>query len=110
MSQTKPLSYGAVINTDLGSKFRVDPDTTTGLTFGYLGGTYTFGSSEITVAAGTVTLTASGTNYVTMNRSSGSISVTTDEYSQSTGTTTLYVVTTDVSGITGITDQRAAYI
>lgn len=53
--------------------FGIDPSTTTGLTFGYLGGYF----AGFTVANGTLTLTASTTNYVVVNRSTAVVSVAT---------------------------------
>lgn len=48
-----------------------DPDTTTGLTWGYLGGRW----GGFTVADGTVVLTPSATNYVVVERATGDVSV-----------------------------------
>ena len=53
--------------------YAVDPDTTTGLTLGYKGGRW----GGFAVTAGTVALTASSTNYVVVNRSTGAVSVST---------------------------------
>lgn len=55
--------------------YAVDPDNTPnpGLTLGYKGGRW--GGSAVT--AGTVALTASSTNYVVVNRSTGAVSVST---------------------------------
>lgn len=46
------------------AQFDEDPSTTIGLTWGYLAGAVRNGTSVVRVAAGTVTLTASTTNYV----------------------------------------------
>lgn len=53
--------------------FGIDPATTTGLTFGYKGGKF----NGVDVVDGTVSLTASSTNYVVANRSTGVVSVAT---------------------------------
>lgn len=53
--------------------YAVDPDNTTGLTLGYKGERW----GGFAVAAGTVSLTASSTNYVVVNRSTGAVSVST---------------------------------
>lgn len=50
-----------------------DPDTTTGLTWGYLAGRW----GGFAVTAGTLTLTNTATNYVVVNRANGAISVST---------------------------------
>ena len=59
------LAYAAV--------YGRDPDTTTGLTWGYLAGRW----GGFGVTAGTLTLTNGATNYVVVARSSGAISVST---------------------------------
>lgn len=53
--------------------YGIDPSTTTGLTFGYLGGQF----NGVTVANGTVALTASATNYVVAHRTTGAVTVAT---------------------------------
>jgi hypothetical protein len=56
------------------SVFAKDPATTTGLTWGYLGGRY---NSTVPVTAGTVTLTDAATNYVVFHRTTGAVTVAT---------------------------------
>lgn len=82
-----------------------DPDTTTALTWGYLGGRW--GGTAIT--AGTVTLTNAATNYVVVDRSTGAVS-------KSTATTAwnnpslyarVYKLTTAGSVVTATEDHRA---
>lgn len=82
-----------------------NPDTTSALTWGYLGGRW--GGTAIT--AGTVTLTNAATNYVVMHRETGAVSV-------STATTNwnnvslygrLYQLTTAGSAVTAEQDHRA---
>src|SRR5947207_2184256 len=47
-----------------GGAFTQDTDTTVGLTFGYKAGRFYNGSAIVEVAAGTVVLSATATNYV----------------------------------------------
>lgn len=56
-----------------GGAFSYDPDTTTGLTFGYKLGRVVFAGSVVEVAAGTIALTASNVNYVEVD-SAGTVS------------------------------------
>jgi hypothetical protein len=53
--------------------YGIDPATTTGLTLGYLGGEF----NGVTVANGTVALTASNTNYVVAHRTTGVVTAAT---------------------------------
>lgn len=54
--------------------YGINPATTTGLTFGYLGGEF----NGVTVANGTVVLTASATNYVVAHRTTGVVTAATN--------------------------------
>lgn len=54
--------------------YGIDPATTTGLTLGYLGGEF----SGVSVPSGTVTLTASATNYVVAHRTTGVVTAATN--------------------------------
>lgn len=82
-----------------------NPDTTELLTWGYLGGRW----GGFAVAAGTLTLTASATNYIVVARATGVISVSAaatnwdnaDDYAR------VYLVTTGASGVTAVEDHRA---
>jgi hypothetical protein len=82
-----------------------DPTTTTGLTWGYLGGRW----SGFAVASGTLTLPASSTVYITVSRATGVISASannanwanTDLYAR------VYKVTTGAVTVTSIEDCRA---
>jgi hypothetical protein len=56
-----------------GGAFSYDPDTTTGLTFGYKKGRVVFAGSVVEVAAGTIALSSSNTNYVEVD-SAGTVS------------------------------------
>ena len=86
--------------TDFGN----DAGTTTGLTYGYLAGVIRSDNVVTSVSAGTVTLTASSTNYVEVN-SSGTVSANTTGFT--TGRYPMAQVVTDGSGITSNTDKRA---
>lgn len=75
-----------------------------GLTWAYYGGRG-FGN---TIADGTVTLTASATNYIVANRSTGAVSVatTTTNWNDSTGYYRVALIVTGASTITTETDYR----
>jgi hypothetical protein len=83
--------------------FGVDPRNTTALTFGYLGGKYRKADGTILeISDGTVTLTASATNYI--KETDGVVSVTTAAPSGwpgplSGGAKALYQVVCDSSGV-----------
>lgn len=79
--------------------------TTTALTWGYYGGRY--GGSS--VANGTVSLTASTTNYVVANRSTGAVSVSTATTNWNDNTTygRVYKIVTGTSSVTSYEDHRA---
>ncbi len=79
--------------------------TTTGLTYGYTGGNIRSGTTVTTVSAGTLTLSASATNYVEVS-SAGVVSKNTVGFTA--GSYPMATVTTDGSGITapGIVDKR----
>lgn len=76
-----------------------DPNTTTGLTWGYIGGTW-YG---FTVANGTLTLTASATNYVVVKRADGTVSssTATTNWNDSTNYARAWSIVAGTSGITG---------
>lgn len=81
-----------------------DATTTTGLTWGYLGGRW----GGFAVAAGTLTLTASNTNYIVAARATGVLSVSTastnwdntDDYARA------YKLTVGTSTVTAVEDHR----
>lgn len=77
---------------------------TSGLTWGYYGG-IAFGN---TVADGSVSLTASSTNYVVASRSTGAVSVSTSNtnWNNTTGYARLYQVVTGSAAVTSFTDYR----
>ncbi len=81
-----------------------DPVTSTGLTWGYKGGQY----NGATVADGTVALTASATNYVVANRTTGAVSVSTAtaSWNDTANYLRLYSVIAGVSTVTSSADFR----
>lgn len=83
-----------------------DARTTTGLTWGYVGGR--FGSALIT--SGTVTLDASATSYLVAAQADGAVSVsdTTTDWDDADNFLRLYKITTGASAVTGYEDHRQA--
>ncbi|MDN7456605.1 hypothetical protein [Burkholderia cenocepacia] len=79
--------------------------STAGLTWGYYGGNYQVGTTSNAIANGTVTLTASTTNYVYADNATGAVSVNTTGVP--TGKIPLYTVVTGVSGVASYTDLRS---
>lgn len=78
--------------------------TTAALTWGYMGGRYTKADgTNIAIANGTLTLTASMTNYVEVD-SVGSISINTSAFTA--GRTPLYTIVVGASTVTSYTDNR----
>jgi len=77
--------------------------TTTGLTFGYYGGVLNIDGTITTIADGTVSLSASQTNYVERTYA-GVVSANTTGFT--TGRIPLYVVVTGTAKITSVTDKR----
>ena len=77
--------------------------TTTGLVFGYWGGTYNWAGAFTTVTAGTVTLTASTTNYIEWTPG-GAVSFNTTGFTANR--LPMYEVVTGVSTMTTVTDRR----
>jgi len=84
--------------------FSQDTASTTGLTFAYNGGNLRLNNVVTPVTAGTVTLTASTTNYIEVD-SSGTVSV--NQAGFTAGRIPLFTVTTGASSITSSTDERA---
>lgn len=82
-----------------------NPDTTTGLTWGYLGGRW----GGTSIAAGTVTLTDAATNYVVAHRETGAVSVatTTTNWDDASLYARLYQLTTAGGLVTAEQDHRA---
>lgn len=79
--------------------------TTTGLTWGYYGGTYMVGATANAVANGTLTLTASTTNYVYADNVTGAVSANTTGFPA--GKIPLYSIVTGTSTVTSYTDYRS---
>jgi hypothetical protein len=100
------LTLDAII-TYLGSSttgyFEKDDATTTGLTFGYRAGKVQFNNTIVEVAAGTLALTASNTNYIEVD-SAGVVSVNTSGFTL--GKKPLWVLVADTSTITTYSDKR----
>ena len=89
--------------------FAQDATTTTGLTFGYKAGSFHKRSDNTitTVAAGTIALTASNTNYIAYRPGTGIVKVLAPWTSNSTvGDLPLWVAVTDTDSITSLTDVR----
>ncbi|WP_101048669.1 hypothetical protein [Macromonas nakdongensis] len=82
-----------------------NPDTTDLLTWGYLGGRW----GGFAVAAGTLTLTASATNYIVVARATGvvSTSTATTNWDNADAYARVYRVTTGTVGVTAVEDHRA---
>ena len=85
--------------------FGNEPATTTGLTYGYYGATLYRSGAPVTIAAGTIGMTASATNYV-QRTVQGVVSVNTTGYL--TGNIPMATVVTGSTAITTITDTRPA--
>lgn len=85
--------------------YGVDPDTTTGLTWGYLGGRW----GGFVVTTGTLSLTDNAENYIVVERSTGAITVATattnwnnqTTYARAFHLTTLSGVVTDIRDYRG---------
>ena len=89
------------------SDFDEDGATTTGLTWGYNAGTIRKDNAITSVAAGTVSLTASTTNYVEVD-DAGAVSVNQSGFTA--GRIPLRELTTDGSSITASTDKRGLFL
>ncbi|WP_198391668.1 hypothetical protein [Burkholderia ubonensis] len=76
-----------------------------GLTWGYYGGNYVVGSTINAIANGTVTLTASTTNYLYANATTGAVSVNTTGFPA--GSIPLYSIVTGSTTVTSYTDDRS---
>lgn len=87
------------------SVFARNAETCVGLTWGYLGGRW----GGTSIANGTVTLTASSTNYVVFERSSGTVSVatTTTNWNDTATYGRLYKITAGSTTVSSYEDHRA---
>ncbi len=85
--------------------YAMNPETTTGLTWGYLGGRW----AGFAITAGTVLLAATNTNYVVVARATGVVSVATSttNWNNTTDYARVYLLTTGASTVTGIQDFRS---
>lgn len=77
--------------------------TTSGLTWGYYGGTISFNGGRLQIANGTLTLAVSSTNYIEATRA-GVISSNTSAFTP--GRWPLYIAYTDASSVTSYNDFR----
>lgn len=110
MTQTN-IKFSQVDATEIASKEAVNSaylfghnvGTSSGLTFGYYGGTTYVDGALTTISNGTLVLTASSTNYIETTRT-GVISANTTGFT--TGRIPLYTLVTNGSSITGYTDHR----
>jgi hypothetical protein len=87
--------------------YSLNPATTTGLTWGYLGGNF----NGVSVANGTVALTASNTNYVVAHRTTGVVTAatTTTNWLNTAVYLQLYQIVAGVSTVTSSDDKRQAF-
>ena len=81
-----------------------DPTTTTGLTWGFEGGRW----SGFAISAGTVSLTASATNYLTVARATGVLSVSTSitNWNNQTDHARAYLIVAGATTVTSFEDHR----
>jgi hypothetical protein len=82
--------------------------TTSALTWGYLGGKVNIGGTITTIANGTLSLTASTTCYVEADASTGAVSVNTSAFTA--GRVNLYTVVTGTATVTSYTDYRTSAV
>jgi hypothetical protein len=86
-----------------GGAFSQNPDTTTGLTFGFKAGRFHNGLTLVSVSAGTVALSSSSTNYVEVDRA-GTVSANTTAFTS--GRLPLYTIVTGASTISTTTVSK----
>lgn len=86
-----------------GYAFGYKRNTTTGLTYGYYGGVFIDGGAIVTIADGTVALSAGSTNYVERTKA-GVVSKNTVGFTA--GSIPMATVVTGGAAITGVTDKR----
>jgi len=79
--------------------------TTSGLIWGYYGGKVVLAGVVTAIANGTVTLTASATNYLQAHPDTGAVSVNTTGFTA--GYLPLYTIVAGTASVTSYTDQRA---
>lgn len=79
--------------------------TSAGLVWGFYGGIFRkFDKTYAAISNGTLTLSASATNYVQADRTTGAVSSNTTAFS--TNFVPLYIVVTGASSVTSYTDYR----
>lgn len=101
---SKEVTFNELLDAaSAGTAFGRNASTTTGLTWGYLGGVVMVDGVPTRIANGTVALTASSTNYVEVDRS-GTVSKNTTAFTA--GRTPLYSVVTGASTISSYSDLR----
>ena len=93
------------INVQWAELFARNPLTTTGLTWGYVGGQMPINGLMTTIANGTVTLTASSTNYVGLSQAGAVVNTIT---TRNPLHVPLFTVVTGAASITSYTDTRSA--
>lgn len=81
--------------------------TTSLLTWGYYGGNAWVNGGRVTIADGTVALTASSTNYIEASASTGAVSANTTGFTA--GALALYTATTNGTTVTAYSDKRFSY-
>ena len=89
---------------EMGTFYQYDPDTTSGLDFGYKAGKVRNDNVVWETSAGTVTLADDATNYVEVNPADGTVSANTTGFT--TAYIPLYEVVTASGAITTVTDKR----
>lgn len=105
MDASEQIPHGQLDYLSHVAVFAKDPTTTTGLTWGYLGGRW----GGFVVATGTLALAASSTVFVTVTRATGAIIASTDSAAwQDTGQhARVYKLTTGPAAVTAVEDWRA---
>jgi hypothetical protein len=86
--------------------FGYRPRTSSGLTWGYYGGVFSVGGIPTQIADGTLTLSASATNYIQQNPTTGAVSTNTSAFTA--GYIRLYTVVTGTNAPTDWDDWRMA--
>ena len=100
------LGASGTLDQSFNSFFAENTLTTTGLTWGYLGGIVNNNGTPVTVAAGTIALTASATNYVSVTPAGTVVKSTTG---WTAGAFPIRTLVTGASAITTDTDSRGFF-
>jgi hypothetical protein len=105
-TQKEALFNGLVDGLSPANLYGRNPDTSSGLTWGYLGGR--FGSTSI--ANGTQVLGTGTTTYMVAARSNGAVSFSTSNtnWNDTNNYARCYLIVTDGSGVTSYQDHRQA--